>query len=882
MSSSIDTLWVIFSASLVFLMQAGFLCLEAGSTRRKNNINVAVKNIADLGLSVIVFWAIGYGLMFGTSAFGWAGGSQFFPELGLAEGWPVVFFLFQAMFCSTAVTILSGAIAGRMTFRSYLIIAILISGLLYPVFGHWAWAGLDQSTTIGWLGKLGFVDFAGSTVVHSLGGWAALAAVLVVGPRTGRFSSKRQHDQIPSSDIPLAFLGTLLLWFGWFGFNGGSALAFNVQVPSIIVNTLFAGAAGLLAPLMWLLARQREVAVSLVMNGVLAGLVGITASCHAVSSVHALVIGAISGVVMIAVDWLLGRCHIDDAVGAIPVHLGAGIWGTLAVGLFGDLARLGTGLSRMAQIQAQLSGIFACSIWAFTLALICFLALNRVMPLRVTRKQEYVGLNVAEHGAASELQDLYDVMKSHVKTGDLQRRATSHAFTEIGQISGWYNQVVQSLEHSIVKTEAIVTTAVDGILTVNPRTLLIRSTNPAIEKIFGYSWLGLIGQPLTQLIGPDLKQRKDVAIEALHSLLEMGCHTGDAMEAIGFHEQGRRFAIEITATASRVGTEQFWTLIIRDVTIRKVAEAALQDSELMARQNANQLKNAMLQLQQTQAQLLQSERMSSLGNLVAGMAHEINNPVSFIHGNLAHASNYVQDLLHALELYQTQPAQLSAALQGEVDALDVDFLREDFPRLMSSMQNGTARIRDIVQSLRQFAHYDEADFGLANLNEGLDNTLIMLSHTLKATRDRPAIQICKDYGDLPIIECYAGALNQVFLHILSNAVEALSLEVVQSPDRIITITTNAHPDHLSIVIADNGPGMSESVKQKIFDPFFTTKSVGQGTGMGLSISHQIIVEKHGGQLNCYTAPGKGTEFVIELPTAALVTAKASSRSIVTA
>mgnify|MGYP001798085401 FL=1 len=205
MSLSLDALWVIVSASLVFLMQAGFLCVEAGSTRRKNNINVAIKNIADVGLSIIMFWAFGYGLMFGTSWHGWWGFNNFLPEFNQPDSWPIIFFLFQAMFCSTAVTIVSGAVAERMTFRGYLFSAVLISGFVYPVLGHWVWGGLESSAKIGWLNQSGFVDFAGSTVVHSLGGWVALAAVLVIGPRLGRFSRQNFDQQAPSSDLPLAF-----------------------------------------------------------------------------------------------------------------------------------------------------------------------------------------------------------------------------------------------------------------------------------------------------------------------------------------------------------------------------------------------------------------------------------------------------------------------------------------------------------------------------------------------------------------------------------------------------------------------------------------------------------------------------------------------------
>lgn len=414
-----NALWMILSSFLVFLMQAGFLCVEAGLTRRKNSINVAIKNITDLGISVIIFWAFDYSFMFGSPIDGWPLSTAMFPDVGNMDIEATVFFLFHAMFCSTSVTILSGAVAERMTFRGYLFITGLVSGLLYPVFGRWAWNGLNQDALTGWLGQQGFVDFAGSTVVHSVGGWAALATVLIIGPRLGRFSRKRSLQMITSADAPLALLGAHLRWFGWFGFNGGSPLAFNAEVPSILVNTLFAGAAGLVSPLLWNLSRSK--------------------------------------------------------------------------------------------------------------------------------------------------------------------------------------------------------------------------------------------------------------------------------------------------TISKIGAEEFLTLMVRDVSDRKKTEAALQKSELEARNNAKQLRATLEQLKQAQAKLLQSEKMSSLGQIVAGVAHEINNPVGFIHGNLKYSRDYVQCLLQALDHYQDYAKELPSEIQSEIDELDLNFLKQDFPQLLNSMQYGTERIQTIVQSLRNFSRFDEAD-----------------------------------------------------------------------------------------------------------------------------------------------------------------------------
>ena len=238
----LDIAWILISAGFVLLMQAGFMCLESGLTRSKNNINVAIKNIADFGISIVLFWGFGFALMFGASQGGLFGSSHFLTSFRGTGPWLASFFLFQAMFVGTATTIVSGAVAERMRFGSYLLFAAILSGLIYPLFGHWAWSGALGGSYTGWLAGMGFRDFAGSSVVHSIGGWVALAAVIVIGPRTGRFPKDGPPANIQGSNFPLALLGTLLLWFGWIGFNGGSAMGLSDQVPGIIARTMLAGA----------------------------------------------------------------------------------------------------------------------------------------------------------------------------------------------------------------------------------------------------------------------------------------------------------------------------------------------------------------------------------------------------------------------------------------------------------------------------------------------------------------------------------------------------------------------------------------------------------------------------------------------------------------
>ncbi|MBW4491473.1 MAG: HAMP domain-containing protein [Trichocoleus desertorum ATA4-8-CV12] len=310
-----------------------------------------------------------------------------------------------------------------------------------------------------------------------------------------------------------------------------------------------------------------------------------------------------------------------------------------------------------------------------------------------------------------------------------------------------------------------------------------------------------------------------------------------------------------------------------EISDRKQAETALRQSEERERERAQQLEQTLQELQKTQAQLVQTEKMSSLGQLVAGVAHEINNPVNFIYGNLEYTHAYVEDLLGLVHRYQQHSSQLHPEIQQYTEAIDLDFLEIDLPKMLASMKVGTERIRQIVLSLRNFSRLDESDMKRVNIHEGIDSTLLILQHRLKAKPEHPEIQVLKEYGQLPLVECYTGQLNQVFMNILSNAIDALDhfnqtrsiAEIQSAPSQIRIQTKTLASDRVAIRIADNGSGMTDEVKQRLFDPFFTTKPVGKGTGLGLSISYQIVVKKHGGKLYCESQPQQGTEFWIEIP-----------------
>lgn len=576
---SLDSLWVLICAVLVLIMQAGFLCLESGATRSKNAINVAMKNAADFVVAVFVFWLFGFALMFGHSYDGLIGVTHFMLPFGKDEHWLASFFLFQSMFCATASTIVSGAVAERMRFNAYIIITVLIVSIIYPIAGHWSWGGAFTSHH-GWLAQKGFVDFAGSTVVHSVGGWVALAALFVVGPRKGRFVDG-EIQSIPASNLPFAMLGVILFLVGWIGFNGGSTLAMNNSVPSIIANTILAAVAGGIATyiLCQLLPKVCVDPTMVPMNGILAGMVSITANCHAVSSGEAIIIGAVGGMIMLFTDRYLVNKQIDDAIGAVPVHLAAGIWGTLAVGLFGDLAILDTGLDRIGQIQVQITGIVVYGLWTFLLSLLLLRGINRFYPLRVSEEDERVGLNVSEHGAKTELIELLDAMEEQEQSRDLSIRVPVEPFTEVGQIASLYNRVIDSLDVAIEQTKSIVRDIRDGIITFGTDGVLT-SFNPGAEKIFGMQAEQVIGMPVCRLIHPE-ENSICPTNKSNEGLLFDNIELGNKRELVAQRRDQSLFHMEITITESQYSGSTQYTGLIRDVSERKkIEEQLFQEKEL--------------------------------------------------------------------------------------------------------------------------------------------------------------------------------------------------------------------------------------------------------------------------------------------------------------
>ena len=461
---------------------------------------------------------------------------------------------------------------------------------------------------------------------------------------------------------------------------------------------------------------------------------------------------------------------------------------------------------------------------------------------------------------------------------------------EQAQLNNQYLQQIverERVEERLRLIESAVVNAYDGVLIAEaipiepPLGPKIVYVNQAFTRITGYSSQEAIGQTPRILQGPNTQRSELDKIRA--ALLQ---HQPVTVELINYHKNGSEFwsELSIVPLADREGTLTHFVSVVRDVTERKQAEVALQEAEAHSRKQAETLAVALQKLKQAQAQLVQTEKMSSLGQMVAGVAHEINNPVNFIYGNINHAHQYLEDFLELLRLYQQHYPHPAMEIERKARAIDLEFAMEDLPKLLQSMKIGANRIQEIVLSLRNFSRLDESELKWVDIREGLDNTLLILKHRLKASSKHPEIRVVKDYGDLPRVECYPGQLNQVFMNILANAIDALEesvschLSLVGCQIRDDYISQCSIPnlqieiraevvggDRLAVRIRDNGPGIPHSVSTKLFDPFFTTKPVGKGTGLGLSISYQIVVEKHSGSLKCISAPGQGAEFIIEVP-----------------
>ena len=441
---TLDHLWVLSCAFLVFLMQLGFSMIETGTVRSKNTINVAMKNLIDTVFGIVFFWLVGYGIMFGFDSHGLIGTDSF--TINGSDNSQNTFFFFQAMFAATAVTIISGAVAERIKFNGYIFVAIIVTAFIYPLFGHWAWH--DN----GWLKTLGFTDFAGSTVVHSMGAWIGLVGAIVLGPRIGKFSKNKINYFSPSNHNFIVF-GVFILIFAWFGFNAGSLLKFDESTSLILINTLIGASFGGVSGWLISLFSKQKVGVETFAFGILAGLVGITAGCDQFTVGESAFAGFTAALIMHVTDKiLLYKFKIDDPLSAVSIHGFAGVWGTLCVGFFGNLPNQ---LTRTEFIGVQLLGIFAAFITAVILGGILFYLLYKFNLLRVSKRHEVMGLNVSEHNAKLPWVDTIESIVKIMKTGNIQKKIYEERGTEVGLVAKFFNYLLNILRKEQIKLKKL-------------------------------------------------------------------------------------------------------------------------------------------------------------------------------------------------------------------------------------------------------------------------------------------------------------------------------------------------------------------------------------------------------------------------------------------
>ncbi|MEM5948390.1 ammonium transporter [Spirochaetia bacterium 38H-sp] len=897
-----DYIWVILSAGLVFLMQAGFAMLETGFTRSKNSINVAIKNLTDVGISSVAFWLLGFGLMFGNSFKGIIGINHFLFSPGKTDwgiAWDTTFFLFQLMFAATCATIVSGAVAERMRFTAYLVISAFISAIIYPIFGHWAWGGALLPNSPGWLGSLGFVDFAGSTVVHSMGGWVALAAVLIIGPRKGRFDNS---IKMQGSNIPISVLGTLLLWLGWFGFNGGSTLEMNTQVPGIVLRTSLAGATGMLAALFlgWIIYKKAD--ISLVINGSLAGLVAITANAHAVTEAESLLIGAIGGLIMLATQEVLEKLKIDDVVGAIPVHLASGIWGTLAVGIFGKTDILGTGLSRIAQIGIQLLGITVAAAWGFFIPYIFLKTYNKISAIRVSEEIEDMGLNVGEHGASTELYDFFKTLDKQAATGDLSLRVPEEPFTEIGQIAKAYNKVISHLENTTIdrnKYMMILENIKSGLFMISKDYKIDSHYSANFLKIFNITEEDVNNNDFINIIKPMVSKK---TLDSIKDYIDLFFteHVEELVlkEFNPFKELDINISTEkniehkiLTGSAKRVYKDEkidAVMIIVEDVTEEALLERELKEQEEKTRSEMEIFYKLIHIdphiLEQFAASVAEDiETVTEIAQKFSDTPKEgLNHMFRYIHSIKGDAYavglDNIGDAAHKIE-ENIQEIRAEGKVRID-DLINIVVLTGEIKRTLKTIET----LKNKLLSFKESYNNSEADpiyFSIEKLltrietEQGVKINLDMGGYK----KEEIPVEHYKKIKDI-IIQCIRNAI--------SHAIEEPEERIAQGkpPHPTITVATSKTDKEISISIKDDGRGINyEKIAEKAkTNGYVTTKNrkdlirllftegisskdkvdIHAGRGVGLPLVGNII-RQLGGRIKVYSMEGKGTEFIFYIP-----------------
>jgi len=810
--------------------------LEAGLVRQKNSINVAFKNLMDFIVAGLVYWAVGFGIMYGVSdPYGVFGTNMFLKSH--ADG-ATAFFLFQMVFCGAAATIVGGALAERTRLSGYLIISALVAAVFYPLVGHWTWGGALDNGTPGWLAQRGFIDFAGSTVVHGVGGWLALAAVLVVGPRLGRFDE--DAPALRGSNYPVATVGVLVLWFGWFGFNGGSALEFNDQTPIILVNTSLAAAAGGFALLSWAWLKERKPDISASLNGTIAGLVGVTAGANIYETQDAMIVGVVCAFTCGIATRLLERWKVDDVIGAWPAHAIAGATGTLMVAVLGDMSAFPGGVSRVDQLIVQALGVAVVAVWAFGIGFVVLYVVNKIFPLRVSEEDERIGLNIAEHDASTDLVELMGEMQMHRLNADFSTPVSEEPHTEVGQIAGEYNRVLDRVRLEIETREEayrqleeesefrfIFENAHEGIIQF-ARNGGITKANPAAVALLGFSTsdelIAGAGQWLSKLDGVD----KESQLKRMIRLL---------------NEKGVAREIELSFIRSVDGRQGHVQIDLR----RILADDAVDTTVLASIIDVSEKKaNDRLRIERDIAKAASHAKSEFLAN----MSHEIRTPLNGVTGML--------ELLSRTELDRRQERFIHVA-GTSADAL------------LSVIND----ILDVSKIEAGKLELEQTEFSLPQL---LADVLDMFAQQAASKGIELASLLPTNIPDRVVGD--PERLRQVFVNLVGNALKFTESGSVTLRCKATRSANNRAK--LRFDIEDTGLGIHPKERERLFEAFTqadtsTTRKHG-GTGLGLNITRQLI-ELMGGKISVDSELGEGTTFHVDLDLAVVAQQAVESRIV---
>jgi Amt family ammonium transporter len=814
--------------------------------------------------------------MFGVSYKGFSGTSGLLFD-DVENVWRTTFFLFQFLFCGTAATIISDAVAERMRFVGYLIVTAIVSAIIYPFFGHWAWAGLEVGEAHGWLRAAGFIDFAGSTVVHSIGGWVALAAVIVIGPRMGRFGP--DTSPIRGHNLPMATLGVFLLWFGWFGFNGGSAYGIANELPRIFVNTFLAGVFGGVATLVICNRLLGRFDVGMIMNGALAGLVGITASADIMTPLAAVAIGTIAGGISYAATLLLERFEIDDAVGAVPVHCAAGVWGTLAVALFADPAAWNTGLSRWEQLTVQAMGVGTAFIWGFGVSFVILLLVDRLFPLRVDEASERIGLNVSEHAAINELTELLGQMEDQRVHSDFSEKVAVEPHTEIGHIAAEYNRVLDrvnlesarrnSVVEELRRETAFLTLSEEIATKINEVTAVEEVLQFCLDEICGWTqwsvghvYMG-VGRPTAELVPTNIWHLSDATkFDAFRRItMETGFAPGVGLPGRVMSTGGPLWIADVTVEPNfpRAALRDYLGLragFAFPILVGDEVVAVMEFFSVQVNQPDDRLLHIMAHIGTQLGRVIERERaIASLHEakekaeisdrtksaFLANMSHELRTPLNAIIG--------FSDIISG-EMY----GPLGNPKYGEY---------------VQDINDSGIHLLEVINDILDLSKIETGKSELHEKNTDVSRVVGSCLTLVKERAQEEGVAIEFDVAtDLQALFVDERKLKQILINLLSNAIK------FTPSGGSVTINAWAREDDgFVLTVADTGIGIDLADIPSALSPFQQIDGElnrkYEGTGLGLPLA-KSLAELHGGSLDLQSMVDVGTTVTVRFPAERIV------------